>query len=206
MDMSLFIEQKNIRRKRNEAAYIIAALLLAGTFFLVVTEQLRLAWRPADAFRGGLITGLISAWNHVRDTFGTTSFVLIRRIAGTDGGYGLFLTVLLILTAVLAWLCVRSRTIGMLLIFILPPVLLSLVFGLSTEPRAVVLFVTALIGALIVMRMDGGILQAAVTAALLAGVMAAVFAGPAAGRVPFTGGTGSGGNALSGKSDFVVAS
>ena len=197
MDTSLFIQQKNTGRRWIEAAYIAAAVFLAGTCFAVLTGQLRLMWRLPDAFSGGLVSGLVSAWNHARDTFGITGFVLLRKFAGEDRGYGLFLTIVLVLMILLAWLCVRSRTVPMLLIFIVPPVFLSLLFGLSADTRVIILFAAALFVALIVMRMDGAGAQAFVTAALLVGLMAAIFAGARATRLQIAGGNDGSGTSFS---------
>ena len=102
--MSLSLRRKANNRIWTEIAYVIAALLLGGSFFASILSQLRLSWSLPTAFEGGVTSGLISCWNEIADTLGNTNFVLLTKFDGGSEGYGLFLTLSLIVMLVIATL------------------------------------------------------------------------------------------------------
>ena len=166
--MSLYLHQKANNRIGTEIAYVIATILLAGSFFASILSQLRLSWSLSAAFEGGVVSGLISCWNEIADTLGNTNFVLLTKFDGGSEGYGLFLTLTLLVLLVIAYLIVRSGFTPGVFLFVIPQILIGLFFSLKPAFGLILLSIGSLIAALVIMKMKGGLLQALIPAAIAA--------------------------------------
>ena len=164
--MSLSLRRKANNRIWTEIAYVIAALLLGGSFFTSILSQLRLSWSLPTAFEGGVTSGLISCWNEIADTLGNTNFVLLTKYDGGSEGYGLFLTLSLLVMLVIAYLIVRSSFTPGVFLFVLPQILIGLFFSIRPANGLILLSAGSVIAALIIMKMKGGLLQALIPAAI----------------------------------------
>ena len=164
--MSLYLRQKTNNRIWTEVAYIIAALLLGTSFFASLLSQLQLSWSLSSAFQGGFVSGLISCWNAIADTLGNTNFVLLPKYEGGGESYGLFLTLTLILILAVAYLIVRSGFTPGIALFVLPQILLGLIYSLSPANGFVLFSAGTVIAVLIVMKQKGGLLQAVIPTAV----------------------------------------
>lgn len=154
---------------------MIAAALLGASCFASLLSQLRLSWSVSTAFEGGVVSGLISCWNAIADTLGNTNFVLLTRFDGGGDGYGLFLTLTLVVILAVAYLIVRSSFTPGVALFILPQILLALFFSLSLSNGLILFCAGSVIAALIVMKMKGGLLQALIPAAIAVALSLVLF-------------------------------
>ena len=164
--MSLSLRQKKSSRIWTEISYVIAAALLGASFFASLLSQLRLTWSLSTAFEGGAKSGLVSCWNEIADTLGNTNFVLLTKYDGGGEGYGLFLTLTLVVILAVAYLIVRSSFTPGVALFVLPQVLIGLFFSLRPANGMIMFSAGAVIAALIVMKMKGGLLQALIPTAI----------------------------------------
>lgn len=164
--MSLYLRRKKNNRIWTEISFIIAALLLGGSFFASILSQLRLTWSLSTAFEGGLISGLISCWNEIADMLGNTNFVILTKYDGGSEGYGLFLTLTLVVLLVIAYLIVRSGFTPGVFLFVIPQILIGLFFSIQPSTGLILFSAGSVIAALVVMKMKGGLLQALIPATI----------------------------------------
>ena len=106
------------------------AVLLALASLLTIVRQLDIPWASDGIFSGTIPGGLARAWNAAANTLGSTNYMILRKAAGESRGCGLFLVIVLIVLALIAWLVIRSRYIPGLLLFTVPSILLGLICSL----------------------------------------------------------------------------
>ncbi len=181
--MSPILIRKTSNRIWKKIANGIAALLLAVSSFCCITGQLGLKLTFANAFKGGIGSGLACAWNTIADTLGSSNYMIVRQYAGASEEYGLFLLLSLIVMIVVAVFVVKSRIGWLLLLFVLPPILIGLLCGLYPAWGETAFLAVSAIFALVIMKMREGLFPAAVTGILLAAVMGILIAAGAS-RAP----------------------
>ena len=168
MDTLLFLRQKKNQKTRTEVWNIIAALLLGSSSFAILLSQLKLNWGFGSMFSGGLISGLVSAWNSLADTLGNTEYLILTKFEGAGESYGFFLTILLVVLLVLAYLVIRSRFAPLLLLFTVPEILISLFLPLYPKMGFLVFHAATVFFALMVMKLKGGFFRSLSISLLLA--------------------------------------
>ena len=173
--MSPYLRQKDINKIWIYLSDIIAAVLLAVSSLSIVCTELGLEFAFSYIFKGGLRPGLASAWNHAADTLGSSNYIILDQYNGAGSDYGLFLGIFCLIAAVIAFLIIRSRFIPALLIFVVPPVLITVVCGLYPEPVQIVFGIAALVFAVIIMKMRGQLFPALLTAIVLFAVCMIIF-------------------------------
>ncbi|MBR3242612.1 MAG: transglutaminase domain-containing protein [Parasporobacterium sp.] len=172
MDRSLFLHQRASNRIMGILADVLAAVLLAASFFCCLCEQFSFSFHLSGIFQGGLSSGLVRAWNQIADVLGNTNYVILQKYEGTGEECGLFLLLTLLLLMIAAYFAVRSRFLPVLLLFVLPQVMIALLFSLYPSAGIVIFHVAAVFFSAIVMKHQEGLFPAVISAAVLALILA----------------------------------
>jgi len=167
--MWLSIHQNKKVNILSEIQLLIGGFLFALSSFLVLINQLKISWSLEEAFTGGLLSGLVHSWNRIADTLGSSNYILLERVSGEGNSAGLFLSLTLIVMIAIAYFLLRSKAPITLVIFLLPEIILGLVFNLHASALLVLFNIGAMILALMLTRFNGGLIQGIViTGAILA--------------------------------------
>lgn len=131
---------------------VFPAAFLGIGFFQTFRTAFSMEYSLSGAFAGGFRSGLVGVWNGIADAFGKSSFTLIARYKGAGDKTGTFLTAMLIFMLILSYLTVRSKNRWLLLIYALPALVLSVLFGLYPSPGGAVLLAGGILMSAAAMR------------------------------------------------------
>ena len=159
------------------ALRVISALLLSGSTIALVIKMLGLRYGAGDAFSGSIIGGLISVWNRIADTLGSTSFQLVTKYESVGGEHGLFITAFLVLLAIASYMLIRSEfTLG-LLVFVIPIAIFSIVFKLYAPSAYYLVFGLSVLLAIIVMKNRSAAVSGLITLASCGAILGMIVLG-----------------------------
>lgn len=179
MERLIFTDLKTSNNKLNIAKELLIAVAISIGNFLCLNDLFGFSYHLKNALNGNVINGLVRTWNMIADAFGNSDYILLPHFSGQANENGLFLTICIVLTAIVAYLIIKSRVSAGLLIFVIPVIILNLFFELDLQNSSVICFLLSLLCALIYMRNKGeGFLHGVVLVILIGVLVSSLFKVP----------------------------
>lgn len=132
--------------------------LLALSFVLILCDSLGIKYTSQssgleDADQG-IVSGFIACWNQASETLGRNDYIILSQLFG-EGATGEFLIASTLAISLLAFLAIRSGYSITMLVFVLPPLLLTLFTSVEARPLFWVFLAVAILNAIVIMRQKG---------------------------------------------------
>lgn len=150
--------------RKGNVGDLLGAAALGASAFAAFLSAMQISYRPAAAFQGSLLSGMVSVWNQMADRLGAEDYVLLGKLAGGEaaGGEALpcgsFLSVLLILLISFSWVVIRSRFRPLLLLYVIPLIVSGFCLRILPGEAAACCFAAGLLAAWAAMG-EGGPLR-----------------------------------------------
>jgi len=127
-----YSEAQSNKGKNSLAAWSAAVFLGMGAFAAFISA-IGLTYSQKTMMSGNPVSGLIYAWNAAADKLGNTDFIIIGKYACQDSAHGMFLTMVLIINVLVAYLILQSKVKWLLLIYIVPLAAAELFWNIGPE-------------------------------------------------------------------------
>ena len=168
-----FLDQEVKKNKFDRGFRILTAAVLSLGFFGWFLTMFSIYWSIPTMFSGGFAGGLVTVWNNICDTFGSTQYIILNKVNGASGNPGLFITISFIVATMLNYFILQAKKTWPLIIYVLPFLFLSIFFDLSVD---MVTFMTLCIAVIVAIayvkngyRIVAGALILALVLALITG-------------------------------------
>ncbi len=176
MERLTFTDLKTSNNKLN----MIKELLLAATIsignFLCLDDLFGFSYTLKNAVSGGIIGGLVRTWNMIVDALGNSDYILLPHFAGQTDENGLFLSICIIITIIVAYLIIKSRASAGLLIFVIPVVVFNLFFELDLQSGSVAWLILSILCTLMYIKSQGeGFVQNILLVGIIGVIIASLF-------------------------------
>lgn len=116
---------------------LIGALLLGIGGLLTFKSMFSIDYSIPAFYKGGVFSGLINTYNQIANELGMRDYIILTKYKSEESENGLFLTIAFVLSAVLAYLIIRSGKKFFLLIYIIPTLAIPVVTSLEPDYRTV---------------------------------------------------------------------
>ena len=145
MEKLAFTEQKTSNKKIKTAEDMFVSAMLAIGIFLCINSFFGLNYSIENGLSGNFSGGLVKTWNVIADSIGRSDYIILTKYAGAGESSGLFLTIFMLLLIVLTYFIVKAKKPLLLLVYIIPLMLIDLLFQLKLSGTcAVFLCITSL--------------------------------------------------------------
>lgn len=109
MEKLIYTNRKILSNPKRRAWRLILSAMTGVSTVLCLMSTFGISYTPAEAFKGGIGGGLAKVWNDIGHALLVSDGIVLKELAGASEQCGLFLTLCMVIVAVLIGLMIKSR-------------------------------------------------------------------------------------------------